>query len=80
MKFSGWRYSSQQDHPYRDAKPVVRKAYDAFGPDRMIWGGLGKSIDDFAKALEVFELMFDFASEADRAKIRGLSAKNLYRF
>jgi predicted TIM-barrel fold metal-dependent hydrolase len=32
MKFSGWRYSSKQDHPYRDAKPTVQKAYDAFGP------------------------------------------------
>jgi predicted TIM-barrel fold metal-dependent hydrolase len=80
MKFSGWRYSSKQEHSYRDAKPVVRKAYDAFGPDRMIWGGLGKSMADFDKAVEVFDLMFDFASEADRAKIRGLTAKKLYRF
>ncbi len=80
MKFSGWRYSSKQDHPYADAKPVVRRAYDAFGPDRMIWGGLGKSMEDFAKAVEVFELMFDFASEPDRAKIRGLTAKKLYQF
>ncbi len=80
MKFSGWRYSSKQDHPYRDAKPVVRKAYDAFGPDRMIWGGLGKTMADFDKAVEVFELMFDFAPEADRAKISGLTAKKLYRF
>ena len=80
MKFSGWRYSSKQDHPYADAKPVVRRAYDAFGPDRMIWGGLGKSMEDFAKAVEVFELMLDFASEPDRAKIRGLTAKKLYQF
>jgi predicted TIM-barrel fold metal-dependent hydrolase len=80
MKFSGYRYSSQQEHPYRDAKPVVRKAFDAFSPDRMIWGGLGKSMDDFRKAVEVFELMFDYASEEDRAKIRGLTAKRLYGF
>ncbi len=46
----------------------------------MIWGGLGKSTEDLAKAVEVFELMFDFASEADWAKIRGLTAKNLYQF
>lgn len=80
MKFSGYRYSSQQDHPYRDAKPVVRKAYDAFGPDRMIWGGLGKSMEEFEKAVEVFELMFDYASESERAKIRGLTAKRLFGF
>ena len=61
---------SGKGSPGRDAKPVVRKAYDAFSPDRMIWGGLGKSMDDFAKVVEVFELMLDFAAEADRAKIR----------
>ncbi len=80
MKFSGYRYSSKQDHPYRDAKPTVRKAFDAFGPDRMIWGGLGKSMDDFDKAVEVFELMFDYATDADRVKIRGQTAKLLYDF
>ena len=80
MKFSGYRYSSKQERPYRDAKPTVRKAYDAFGPERMIWGGLGKSIEEFNKAVEVFEFMFDYASEAERAQIRGLTAKKLYRF
>jgi predicted TIM-barrel fold metal-dependent hydrolase len=36
MKVSGLRYSSKDGHPYRDARPIVRKAFDAFGPDRMI--------------------------------------------
>jgi predicted TIM-barrel fold metal-dependent hydrolase len=78
MKFSGVRYSSRQDHPYRDVKPLVRRTYDAFGPDRMLWGGLGHSMPEFEKAVQLFELMFDFASEADRARIRGLNAKKLF--
>lgn len=80
MKFSGWRYSSREEHPYSDAKPLVRRTFDAFGPDRMIWGGLGHNMDEFAKAIEVFELMFAFASEKDKAKIRGLTASRLFRF
>jgi predicted TIM-barrel fold metal-dependent hydrolase len=80
MKFSGWRYSSKQQHPYRDAKPVVRRAYDAFGPDRMLWGGLGHNNQQFAEAIEVFELMFDYASEQEKAAIRGLNAMKLFRF
>src|SRR5690242_17456263 len=38
IKYSGVNYSSKEKYPYRDAKPIVRKTYDAFGPDRMIWG------------------------------------------
>jgi len=80
MKFSGWRYSSKQEHPYLDAKPLARRTYDAFGPDRMMWGGLGHNRNDFAKAVEVFEAMFDFAAEKDKAKVRGLTAAKLFGF
>jgi predicted TIM-barrel fold metal-dependent hydrolase len=80
MKFSGVRYSSKQGHPYADARPLVRRTFDAFGPDRMIWGGLGHSMEDFEKAVEVFEGMFAFAAESDRAKIRGLNAAKLFKF
>lgn len=80
MKFSGWRYSSKQEHPYRDAKPTVQKAYDAFGPGRILWGGLGHNGPQFAAAIEVFELMFDYASEKEKAAIRGLNAQKLFGF
>ncbi|MSV29375.1 MAG: amidohydrolase [Bryobacterales bacterium] len=80
MKFSGWGYSSKQPHPFRDAQPTVRRLYDAFGPDRIIWGGLGKNQKEFERAVEVFELMFAFAPEADRVKIRGTNASRLFRF
>lgn len=80
MKFSGVGYSSKQEHPYRDVKPLVRRTFDAFGPDRMIWGGLGMDLADFRRNVAMFEEMFDFASEADRAKIRGLSAARLFGF
>lgn len=38
MKFSGWAYSSKEKSPpFGDAKPLVRRTFDAFGPDRMMW-------------------------------------------
>ena len=46
----------------------------------MIWGGLGYKLADFERAVSLFEEMFDFASEADRAKIRGRNAAKLFRF
>jgi predicted TIM-barrel fold metal-dependent hydrolase len=80
MKFSAVRYSSKQDYPHRDVKPLVRRVFDAFGPDRIIWGVLGMDMEEFEKQVALFDEMFDFASETDRAKIRGLNAARLYRF
>jgi predicted TIM-barrel fold metal-dependent hydrolase len=82
MKYSGTGVtaSSKQAYPHLDAKPIVRRAFEAFGADRMVWGELGTSMPMFEKAIELFDIMFDFASEADRAKIRGLTAKKLFGF
>lgn len=80
MKYSAIRYSSKEQPPFKDAKTYVRRAYDAFGPDRLIWGGLGHNRKEFDEHVMVFESMFDFAPESDRAKIRGLNAKKLYRY
>jgi L-fuconolactonase len=82
MKFSGTGVaaSSTQAYPHLDAKPIVRRAYAAFGADRMIWGELGNSLANFEKALQLFEIMFDFAPESERAKIRGRTAKKLFGF
>ena len=78
MKFSGIEYFSKQKPPHRDAAPIVRRAFDAFGPDRMIWGGLGHTMDAYRQAVETFETLLAFASETDRAKIRGQTARNFF--
>jgi predicted TIM-barrel fold metal-dependent hydrolase len=78
MKFSGARYSSKQDAPYRDVKPLARKTFDAFGANRMMWGGLGVSMPEYRLAQMTFTEMFDFASEKDKAQIRGLTAAQLF--
>jgi predicted TIM-barrel fold metal-dependent hydrolase len=80
MKFSGVSYSSKEKSPFRDAKPLVRRTFDAFGPDRMMWGGLGMNMEAFRQNSAMFAEMFDFASESDRAKIRGFTAAKLFRF
>jgi predicted TIM-barrel fold metal-dependent hydrolase len=80
MKFSGVRYSSKQPHPHLDVQPLVRRTFEAFGPDRMLWGGLGHSMPEFEQAVTLFDRIFDFISESDRAKIRGLNAVKLFRF
>jgi len=80
MKFSAVRYSSKQDYPHRDVKPLVRRLFRAFGAERMIWGGLGMDMTEFNKQAALLDEMFDFAGESERAKIRGLNAIRLFGF
>ena len=80
MKFSGVGYSSKAGYPFHDVQPLVRRTFDAFGPDRMIWGGLGMDMAAFEKNVAMFEEMFAFASAADRAKISGQNSARLFQF
>jgi len=80
MKYSGANYSSKEKWPYADVRPMVRRIYDAFGADRMLWGYFGHDRAGFDKEIELFEIMFDHVSEADKEKIRGGTALKLFRW
>jgi predicted TIM-barrel fold metal-dependent hydrolase len=82
MKFSGTGVASasKEPFPHADAKPLVKRVYEAFGADRMIWGELGASMAEFDRAVQLFDSMFDFAPEPERAKIRGLTSQKLFAF
>ena len=82
MKFSstGVAAASRQPFPHADAKPLVQRVYRVFGADRLIWGELGNSMAEFERAIELFDFMFNFAPEPERAKIRGLNSQKLFRF
>ncbi len=80
MKYSGVGYSSRMDYPYDDARFVIRRLYNVFGPERMIWGGLGYTLEAFEAGSKLLDAMFDFAPESARAQIRGLTAQRLFGF
>lgn len=80
MKYSGVNYSSKQKYPFADVQPLIRRIYDAFGPRRIVWGGLGMNPKQFGEQSQLLDQMFAFATEAERARIRGLNAMELYRF
>ncbi len=80
FKFSGWGYSSKTQAPHPDLNKFVRGAFDNFGANRILWGGLGADIAGFKAASAVFDAQFAFASTADRARIRGVNAAKLFRF
>jgi predicted TIM-barrel fold metal-dependent hydrolase len=82
MKFSstGVASASKEPFPHRDAKPLVKRVYDAFGANKMIWGELGGNMAAFQQERQLFDLMFDYVPEPDRKKLRGLTAQKLFAF
>jgi predicted TIM-barrel fold metal-dependent hydrolase len=82
MKYTntGVESASKTPYPHLDAKPLVKRVYEAFGPDRIVWGSLGNNLADLDRSSKLLDIMFDFAPETDRAKIRALNARKLYAF
>lgn len=80
LKVSSFQYSSLQPHPHKDLQPLVRKAFDAFGPGRMFWGSYGHSMKDLRQKEEVFAAHFQFLTPSDRAEIRAGTAIRFFKF
>jgi predicted TIM-barrel fold metal-dependent hydrolase len=70
-------------YPHRDAAPAIRRAADAFGPDRMIYGGgfePNSSPDAYAVARERLLSYVSHLSPADQDKVSGGTAAKLFKF
>lgn len=79
--------TTTNQYPYRETFPWVRRMYDAFGPDRLVWGTGFPGITrveagrpTLRQELDLIEKEIDFFTDEDRAKILGLTAKKLWNF
>ena len=75
--------SPRTQYPHRDAAPAVRRAADAFGPDRMIYGGgfeAKATPESYAAARERLLSYVSHLSPADQDKISGGTAAKLFKF
>lgn len=78
--------SRSGQYPFPDAYPYVKRVYEAFGPDRLLFGtgypGTARAAYKRPTLAREIELvgMFPFFSGADRAKMLGLNARTLWNF
>jgi len=80
MKFTSLRGATKEEFPHKDLQALSRRVFDAFGPDRMMWGTFGGNMAAYEKSVALFDHLLAFASEADKAKIRGLTALRVFDF
>ena len=79
--------SPSQKYPWRDTFEWVRRMYDAFGPDRMMWGtgfpGATRAEagrPSLTQELDLINREIEFLTTEDRAKILGRNAAKLWNF
>lgn len=71
------------EYPHRDVGPVIKQLSDAYGPDRMIYGGgfnATATPDSYRAARERVRSYLSHLRAADQAKVLGLTARKLFGF
>jgi predicted TIM-barrel fold metal-dependent hydrolase len=71
------KYSSWGEY-HGDLGRLTKRLYHSFGPQRIIWGTLGNTPEEYRQQEARFEELLAFASEADRANIRGGNTQRLF--
>jgi L-fuconolactonase len=74
---------SREAYPYRDTHQQVRRLYDAFGPQRLMWGTDWPEVDKYCgygKALALYRDELKFFNDDDRRWILGGTALRLWPF
>ena len=72
-----------ETYPHRQIGPVIRQLADAYGADRLIYGGgfgAGATPASYRAARERARSFIAHLSEADQAKVLGGTAARLFRF
>jgi predicted TIM-barrel fold metal-dependent hydrolase len=70
-------------YPHRDTAPAIRALADAYGPDRMIYGGgfdEKATAESYRAAREKARSYISHFSAVDQAKVLGGTAARLFRF
>lgn len=79
--------SPSKKYPYKDVYPLVKRVYDAFGPDRLLWGtgfpGATRAQagrPSLQEELAIIRTETPFFTAEDRAKILGRNTAKVWGF
>jgi predicted TIM-barrel fold metal-dependent hydrolase len=81
VKVSALTLYTREPFPFRDLEPHIRRVYDVYGPQRMMWGSdLSRLKGPYRESVGLFREGCDFLSPEDRAWILGRTAAKLLRW
>ena len=76
-------HKEQEPFPYKDSHDAFKRIYDAFGPQRLMWGTNFPGVERetrYGPALEMFHEHIDWLTEEDKRWVLGETAMGLYNF
>ena len=83
VKFTPQAHKSALPFPHADTFPAFRRIYDAFGPQRLMWGtnfpGVMKGVG-YGPALEMFRDHVDFLNDDDKSWLFYRTALQVWSF
>lgn len=83
VKISGVWGVTKEDYPYTDTHANVKRTYDAFGPERLMWGTdwpMSNPKCGYTGALELITKHYDFLNADDREWILRKTVLKLWPF
>ena len=83
VKLSNLQGKSSEGYPFRDTFDLARRIYDAYGPERLMWGTdfPGVMIKcDYANAVELVRTHLPFLDENDKEWILHKTVEKVFRF
>lgn len=83
VKISHMWSVSKQEYPYRDSQAQVKRLYDTFGPQRLMWGTdwpLVENACGYGKALTLVKQEVDFLTEDDKSWILSKTVERVWPF
>ncbi len=81
IKVSGFYHFSAQPFPFLDCWDSIRAVLDRFGPKRLVWGSDFPHVQvqcGYERSLQLPEQALDAWQPANRARVMGLNALELY--
>ena len=74
---------SKQPYPYLDSQAQVKRLYDAFGPERIMWGTDWPLVENYCgyrKSLALVRDEMSFLSEQDKSWILSKTIERVWPF
>jgi len=81
VKLSALGFMSRQPYPHQDMLDLVRRVFDAFGPDRLMWGTdtpMSQDPTTVSDALRLIDVALPDISPDGRMHIKGGTAARLF--
>lgn len=85
VKISAYYALGKKTPPYDDLVPMIRRVYDSFGPDRLMWASdcpyqLGGNNNTYGASIDLIKKRIDFLSDDDRRVLLQKTAERVFFF